>query len=555
MAAPNDDLDNATRRIRLRDIRSMSTASDPQQLFETAARGDLGLAALAYVARSKHPAAQAILANRPQLSRWQRVVIVAIGGSHSAAWVVTNDRSRLVRVAASFRFAEAVLVARLRQTTSQWLLFRSSFRGHFAIVMTVALNPAAGRRTRARLMNRPWWGVRHALARRTDLTTDEYARIWGHPAVSLMLAANPSIGSVKADELAQVDDPFVSKMASVHPARPIEVRAAVGTDPETPAWVLHRLLLDPSLPPDLDERVRVWLALGGGAGDPSFDPLECTGTPGDNSTSREAAYRAINRSDPTNSPLWFTRSLSVVGSPTLSKHALDRLSTDGDPRVRLVAARYRSKEHLNSLRLDPVFEVASLAENTIAGGSIVSLTSKRRAFARGLPRWMVPIIIAGITLATHGAFSNGSSGSSDPIVAASLLPDFTLPSVPGEAVNPIGVQLTAGTWESNVERPKNTPSCSAGNNRVWVTIVGDTTHVTITTDNASTAVRFIQLRTGVASIASDQLLSRGQVGRFSQNIGRSDLLVVAIGDRPENSFTLDGLNAGDVAFPDRGGDC
>jgi hypothetical protein len=518
-------------------------------LFQTVAAAKLGVLAVAYVSRSKHIPAQATLAHRT-LSRRDKALIVAVGGRVAAAQVVSNDQSRLVRFVASLRLEESVLVARLRLTTSGWLLFRCSLRGHFPVVLAVAHNPATGRRTRSRLMKKPWWGVRYPLAFRTDLTATEYSELWGHTAISLALAGNPSIPRSKAEELARSHSEYVSALASINPMMPLERRTVVANDPAAPAWVLHRMLADPNLPPDIDERVRVWLALGGGTGDPNFDPVSCTGTPGDGTTSRDAAYRTAGGTDPTNSPLWYTRALTGIGVGNLPSRSIDRLSTDGDPRVRVIAARYRSKAHLRSLSVDPFPEVARQADATLAGGSIVRLRSRRQVVARSAPRWLVPLAIAGITLGMNGAFSNNSDSSS-PIL--SLPPGFTIP-LP-DAANTSVVEPKTGTWQPNVLRPDATPSCSAGGNSVWVTLDGDTTRVAVATDNAFTAVRFVQIRTRAASLASDQLVSNGQVGRFSLNFGSSDLLVVVIGARPDKSFVLDGLNAHDVAFPDRDGDC
>jgi hypothetical protein len=150
-----------------------------------------------------------------------------------------------------------------------WALTRMlTWSNHWAVIAALAGNPAASRRL-----------------------LDYLARSF--PArLRLYVAANPSLTAEIADRLLADGDPYVRGVAADHPMASAAALSALAAGMKEPAWILRRIAANPSCPAELSDTLLTWLVLGGsGDADPTFDPVECTGHPGDTSVSVVAWYR------------------------------------------------------------------------------------------------------------------------------------------------------------------------------------------------------------------------------------------------------------------------
>lgn len=254
--------------------------------------------------------------------------------------------------------------ARASSSRSAYFLWHSASSAHFSIQLAVALNPATGARARKRLRSSLRWALDEALARREDLEEFEYVALARHGAVLLRLATNPRTPLAAIDWMINYGDQFVSQLARIHPSRPIERIHKVADDGNAPKWLLRRLAASPSLSEEVQERVLVWLALGGGTGDPNFDPVTCVGTPGEPGQPRDQAFRDAGGLHPGDSSLWVTRMMKSVGASTLTFEVIGQMARDSHPAVRSAAARYRAASNLRELRRDPDPAVRRQAEST-----------------------------------------------------------------------------------------------------------------------------------------------------------------------------------------------
>jgi hypothetical protein len=111
---------------------------------------------------------------------------------------------------------------------------------------------------------------------------------------------------------------------------------------------------NPACPPDVADQVLTWLALGGAAGDPSFDPVACSGNPGtDQDTDPDQWYwREARHSWSDHSPLWRVRAHYPHRAPLLTAANVERLRRDPSPVVRRNLFRFQIKAELLCELLD-----------------------------------------------------------------------------------------------------------------------------------------------------------------------------------------------------------
>lgn len=211
-----------------------------------------------------------------------------------------------VRAALAANPRTPVLLLRVLRWTTDW-----------AVCAAIAANPAAT----PRLLDR--------------LVSGE------PPRVRLYAATNPSLIPQLADRLLADPDPYVRGVAATHPATSGDALARLADGMTERAWILRRIAAHPACPAQTSDELLTWLALGGaGNADPMFDPVECTGHPGDTSAPAFAWYRQqAQRAGADEHPLWRVRAAVLGSGGRISANRAWALARDPRPEVRRVIAR------------------------------------------------------------------------------------------------------------------------------------------------------------------------------------------------------------------------
>jgi hypothetical protein len=498
----------------------------------------IGLRATLVLARSKEICVQRMAGSRP-VGWLGGMCVVVLGRPWAVASRVEHGAVALARTLAWVRCSSIVNTSLLRTTSRTFPLYLAAWSACFSYMVVAATRPQLGPRTRRVLSKGPWWGVRETLARRSDLDAHECYRLLDHPAVALRLAANPATPVEVVHYLANFPDVYVAWMAWIHPAQSFQRREGMLRELAAPAWPLARLLEQPDLPSDLVDEVSVLLVLGAGAGDPSFDPLTCSGSPLPEQRSVAEAYRRVGGKDPVWSPLWRCRVL-VAEASRLPPRQLTVLATDCAPEVRRRAADFQNASSLLQLRRDPDPEVAERAETVRRG-----LSRRRRLLARlnsTSPRaWMRWAVMGGLFSITSTYVSIASTTtsfpSSKPFVASSILP-------------------AAPTFDTTTSLPSANPVCRAGGVAVWV---GGSSEVVVIV--VSTELHSVDARFSVGSTTSGLLWRDGRTVQPGSPI-RLQLsptgtvgVAAVIGSNPSRSLLVLSGDPVKVAVRDAEGDC
>ncbi|HTC71142.1 MAG TPA: hypothetical protein VK662_16350, partial [Acidothermaceae bacterium] len=183
-----------------------------------------------------------------------------------------------------------------------------------------------------------------------------------------------------------------------------------------PAWVLRAVASNPTCARSLSDEILTWIALGGtGNTDPTFDPLSCTGHPGDTTINLWSWYRQIAVKAAEGAevhPLWRVRSAITSSWPRIPGKVLMALAIDPQPEVRLSVSRFKE---LTFARLK---HLARDADPQVAAGAIRAIKQKRRSVAfwrrivirRG---FLAPFMLVGLALSSViGAHASSSSAPS-----------------------------------------------------------------------------------------------------------------------------------------------
>jgi len=206
----------------------------------------------------------------------------------------------------------------------------------------VAANPRCPRLLLRSMARSSDWAVRAAVAASPNAPPSLLVRLTRRsPAcVRLYAAANPSLTCAPADLLLADPDPYVRGVAAAHPAASAAALRRQAAGLSEPAWILRRIAANPSCPADLSDQVLTWIALGAaGHGDPLFDPLTCTGHPGDTGGTLAAWYLEQARGDAAEwHPLWRVRATVVRAAGRLPGQRVLPLARDPRPEVRQTVA-------------------------------------------------------------------------------------------------------------------------------------------------------------------------------------------------------------------------
>jgi hypothetical protein len=260
----------------------------------------------------------------------------------------------------------------------------------------VARNPRCPRRLHRSMAWSSDWAVRAGVASSAAATAGILADlIAGSDArVRLYVAANPSLPSDLAGRLLQDPNPFVRRVAAAHPAAPAAGLRQLADGMTAPAWTLRAIAANPSCPADLTDQLLTWIALGGaGHADPLFDPVECTGHPGDTRFTQTAWYlKYAGTSTSEQHALWRVRAAVMRATHSIPGQRARALARDCRPEVRrTIAGAYKLPLSIRlEMRRDADPGVAALASRAFAARKGAEI---RRALRPIALRALFPVLV------------------------------------------------------------------------------------------------------------------------------------------------------------------
>jgi hypothetical protein len=301
------------------------------------------------------------------------------------------------------------------------LCLRVFAHGPWDVAAAVAGNASTPQGVLARsFMHRPAWAVRSALAANSAAPSQALQRLAGgsEVAVRMHVAASWQLPSQTVDALLRDTSPYVRAVAAGNPQASAAALEQLARPMTEPTWVLRAAASNTSCPPALAAEILTRVADGAaGNTDPTFDPLTCTGHPGDTTLDVTDWYRQIalkNASDGAEiHPLWRVRSALTTSWARIGGKVLMTLSTDPRPEVRLSVAQFKD---LSFVRLK---HLARDADPEVAAAAVRATKQKRKTTP--IWRWyairrliMVPLLLGLLVLASIIGGHVGSSSAPSP---------------------------------------------------------------------------------------------------------------------------------------------
>ncbi|MFN8020852.1 MAG: hypothetical protein U0Q03_04915 [Acidimicrobiales bacterium] len=474
---------------------------------------------------------QEAVGGRADLSPVDRRAIARRGHVWARAAVVAAAEPGS-RVPRRLRFRRHRVIRRVvaAREQNQLLLWWWSTSAPWDVACAIASNPNIGRRTIRQLTSRERaWSVSEVLARREDVP--EFAqRLNTAPPVLLALATNPAAPPWAIEHLVRSPDPYVRGQATGHPAAPVEMARAKLVDPATPVWVVRRAAQHPDLDEDERDAALAWLALGGGTGDPNFDPITCRGNP-DITRSVVAAFEDEARREGLLSPLWRGRERWTHQHQSLGYPSLRAMASDSHVAVRRRAASFRWRSLLQELVFDADRQVAATARRTLDDPAL-SVAARWRPNGAAFLKRAAPVIIGGslaVVVSVIGSVTSDPPERSAEKAAAQIesLPDtlkrtalvsYDDRCVIEDAALAVGrdgdgtvgfaftagrnVQILAGFSQSGDDQPTTAMRASAGET-VTIVITSSASHVTLVQRGSASPPRVSELAIGRGFIDSE----------------------------------------------------
>jgi hypothetical protein len=290
------------------------------------------------------------------------------------------------------------------------------------VAAAVARNPRCSRRIHAWQVYHSHWAVRAALASSTSadrrvlrmLVTGQQAE----PRVLVYAAANPALDPDLVAVLLSHRSQYVRAVAAGHPAASSDQLRHLTEGLTAPAWVLRAAAANPSCPPELADQLLTWIALGGPrSSDPMFDPLECTGHPGDTEGALNVWYTVEARSAGAyKHPLWRVRAAVAHANQRLPIEEARELCRDPRPEVR------RSVAGLVGISMRNVRELMGDADAVVASRATFRRQDNIERARRKSSKWMLSLALrlgipAAILAGGAGSQILSSAGPPPPILA------------------------------------------------------------------------------------------------------------------------------------------
>ncbi len=367
---------------------------------------------------------------------------------------------------------------------------------HWDVRVAVVTNARTSPRLLRRFNERGTWAIRDAIANRPDVASVVTSSVGWHPGARLTLATNPATpANVIAELLADVN-PYVRAQARGHAAAPVGAVLEAAADPRRPAWELRRIAEHPGLVDAERDRILTWLALGGAEGDVHFDPVSCTGTPGEVGQPHEDAYRYECDVDALLSPLWRARRHVGIAPQhgTLPRATVAAMARDPHPEVRVVAAGFSPNADLEDLANDAAPAVSARATTTLA---------------RPVRRWD-PIAVWRDWRPVVGWLA----------LCAASLTILGLIWLSGD--DPQGRQLTASgapkasitmSWTALADAPGDDPVCSSATATVWYRDDGVRSDVTVKAQRDVVVTATMAARDGDL-LTESTIVAAGEISRL-----------------------------------------
>ena len=294
------------------------------------------------------------------------------GRSRAARWLpAASDPEtgplRLWLLAVRGWFSRPVIRALAANPSAPKLLLRCLNTRRWDVQAVVAANPRCPKRVSNGNVWAADWAVSAAVAANPATNPGALAALAGSSdaRVRLQLAANPSLSPELADRLLADRDRFVRAAAAANPAAPAAGLQRLAEGMTEPAWVLRAIAGNPACPAELSDQLLTWMTLGGpGHADPLFDPVSCTGHPGDTRYTELSWYLEQAKGPAAmRHPLWRVRAMILPATGRLAVEQAGELARDARSEVRhaLAGARSLTVSLLRELRHDPDPGVAGLA--------------------------------------------------------------------------------------------------------------------------------------------------------------------------------------------------
>jgi hypothetical protein len=304
-----------------------------------------------------------------------------------------SDRFALWRLAVGGWFHRPLLRALAANPGAPKPLLRVLALRRWDVQAAVAANPRCPRKVHEAAAYSPEWAVRAAVASNPAAAPEILEKLirGSDAAVRLHVAANPSLTQVLVDLLLTDRDPYVRAVAAAHPVASAAWLHRLGQDFSEPAWTLRAIAANPSCPAELSDQLLTWIALGAaGHDDPLFDPVECTGHPGDTRFTPMAWYlEQASGAAAEHHPLWRVRAAVMRAAGRISAHRARVLARDPRPEVR------RTIAGLGVLPLDIRLELRHDADPQVARFASASFGGAKGAVSKKrLARWvrnMIPL--------------------------------------------------------------------------------------------------------------------------------------------------------------------
>lgn len=285
------------------------------------------------------------------------------------------------------------------------LLLRCLARGRWDVAATVARNPRCSPRLQHRLAcYPPNWAVAAAVAANPAADAAVLAELAGSAdaKVRLHVAANPSLPESAVECLLADPNRNVRAVAASNSAASAAGLSRLAEGFSEPAFILRAIAANPACPAELSGQLLTWIALGGpGHEDPVFDPVECTGHPGDTSVAVAAWYwEQASTEVAANHSLWRARAQFPAARRHVPFHQARMLARDPRPEVRRAVASLTGLplSYLRELCGDADPGVARLAGMRLQAEKSPAGRKRRRArHARALFSlgWMAALLLLG----------------------------------------------------------------------------------------------------------------------------------------------------------------
>jgi hypothetical protein len=283
--------------------------------------------------------------------------------------------------------------------------------GRWDVAIEVARNPRCTRGLYQWFMMSSDWAVVAAVASSPTAPPHLLGRLAGRHdgRIAMAAAGNPRLSPEYVAALLRSEDVYVRGVAAANPSAPAEQLRQLASDLSQPAWILRAIGANPSCPEDLSDQLLTWITLGGpGKADPLFDPVSCTGHPGNTDEPMLAWYAEQARQDAADRyPLWRVRAMYPSMRPKVQFTTLEQLRRDPRPEVRRAVAGFVG------VRPRAVRELAGDADPIVARKAMqVRVTNRRRYVRRRLPRLgrlalrLTPLIFVVVGIALTNARNN-----------------------------------------------------------------------------------------------------------------------------------------------------